>query len=223
MLLARTSTPTEGQRTGEGLTLFLGDLKSEAVTIRRIPKIGRNAVASCEVFFNDLFVADEDVIGEVGQGFYHILHSLNGERILVAAEALGIARWAIEAGARYARERVVFGQQIGVHQAVQHPLAQAYLQVLAASEVLSRTVAIYEEKGGRAVGTYANALKYLASEAEGAATDAAMQVFGGFAYAREYHVGRHWIEARLQRLAPINNQMVLNSIAEAALDLPRSY
>src|SRR5690606_6398700 len=113
--------------------------------------------------------------------------------------------------------------QIGRHQAVQHPLAEAYLHTLAASELLARTVEIYEEKGGRAVGVYANALKFLASEAQGKATDAAMQVHGGFAYAREYHVGRHWIEARLQRLAPINNQMVLNSIAEVALGLPRSY
>lgn len=223
MILARTSTPGPGQRKGEGLTLFLGNLKAGEVTIRPIPKIGRNAVPSCEVFFNDLFVTDEDVLGEVGQGFYHILHSLNGERILVAAEALGIARWAVEAGCEYARERVVFDQQIGRHQAVQHPLAQAYLQVLAATEVLSRTVEEYEAKGSRAVGQLANALKYLASEAEGFATDAAMQVFGGYAYAREYHIGRHWIEARLQRLAPINNQMVLNSIAEVTLELPRSY
>jgi acyl-CoA dehydrogenase len=223
MLLARTSAPAGGQRRGEGLTLLLGDLRSDSVTIKAIPKIGRNAVASAEVFCSDLFIPDSDVIGEVGQGFYHLLHSLNGERILVSAEALGIARWAVEAGARYARERVVFGGPIGRHQAVQHPLAQAYLQILAATEVMARAVRVYEEQGGRAVGVLANGLKYLASEAEGAATEAAMQTFGGFAYAREYHIGRHWIEARLQRIAPINNQMVLNSIAENALELPRSY
>ncbi|ALL79768.1 acyl-CoA dehydrogenase (plasmid) [Pseudonocardia sp. EC080610-09] len=223
MLLARTGEPGEGRRKGEGLTLFLADLKAPSVDIKAISKIGRNAVASTEVFFNDLFVSDADVIGEVDQGFYHLLYSLNGERILVSAEALGIARWALENGARYAQERVVFDRPIGKNQAVQHPLAKAYLQVLAASEVMSRTIEIYEEKGGRAVGVMANGLKFLASEAEAAATDAAMQTYGGYSFAREYHIGRHWIEARLQRIAPINNQMILNSIAESALGLPRSY
>lgn len=222
MLLARTSEPS-GKRKGEGLTLFLGDLRADSVDIKAISKIGRNAVASTEVFFNDLFVSDADVIGQVDQGFYHLLHSLNGERILVSAEALGIARWALENGARYANERIVFDRPIGKNQAVAHPLAKAYLQVLAASEVMARTIDIYEEHGGRAVGTMANGLKYLASEAEGAATDAAMQTFGGYSFAREYHIGRHWIEARLQRIAPINNQMILNSIAESVLQLPRSY
>lgn len=223
MVLARTGTPGEGQRRGEGLTLFLADLEGSSIDVRPIPKIGRNAVASCEVFFHDHFVPADAVVGEVGQGFYHLLYSLNGERILVSAEALGLGRWAIEAAANYARERVVFDQQIGGHQSVQHPLASAYLGLFAATEVLARCVSEYEDKGGAAVGTMANGLKYLASEAAFAATDAAMQCFGGFAYAREYHIGRHWIESRLQRIAPINNQMVLNSIAEQALSLPRSY
>jgi acyl-CoA dehydrogenase len=223
MTLVRTGTPQEGQKKGEGLTLLLIDLKQGGVDVRPIEKIGRRAVASCEVFFNDVFVSDTEVVGTVGQGFYHLLYSLNGERLLVSAEALGIGRWAIEAASDYSRDRVVFGHQIGEHQSVQHPLAAAYLQLMAASEVLARALAEYEDKGGRAIGTLANGLKYLATEAEFAATDAAMQTFGGYAFAREYHIGRHWIESRLQRIAPINNQMVLNSIAEAALGLPRSY
>ena len=223
MALVRTSTPGEGQRRGEGLTLFLTDLDSPTITIRPIPKIGRNAVASCEVFFNDHPVNDEDVVGEVGQGFYHILHSLNGERLIGSAEFLGIGRWALEAASKYARERVVFGHQIGKHQSVQHPLAAAYLQLLAASEVLQCGLRTHAAEGAAAVGTLANATKYLASEASYACTDAAMQVFGGYSFAREYHIGRHFIESRLGRIAPINNQMVLNSISEAALSLPRSY
>jgi acyl-CoA dehydrogenase len=223
MLLARTSRPGPEEKRGDGLTLFFTDLRADGVRIQPIHKIGRHAVASAEVFFADVFVSDEDVIGTVGQGFYHLLHSLNGERLLVSAEALGIARWSIEAASQYARERVVFGHQIGRHQSVQHPLAKAYLQVLAATEVLDRAVRVYEAEGGRAVGVLANGLKYLASEAEGAATDAAMQTFGGYSFAREYHIGRHWIEARLQRIAPLNNQMILNSISETALKLPRSY
>lgn len=223
LTLVRTGTPEPTGKKGEGLTLLLIDLKQDDVEIRPIRKIGRHAVASCEVVFTDVFVPDSEVVGSVGQGFYHLLYSLNGERLLLSAGALGIGRWAVQAAVEYGKERVVFGHQIGHHQSVQHPLAKAYLELLAASEVLSRALNEYEEKGGRAIGTLANGVKYLATEAEFAATDAAMQTFGGYSFAREYHVGRHWIESRLQRIAPINNQMVLNSIAEMALGLPRSY
>ena len=223
LLLARTSDQGTGDKKGTGLTLFLADLKADTVEIRAIPKIGRNAVSSTEVFFRDHPVRPEDVVGEVGQGFYHLLHSLNGERLLISAEAIGLGRWAIEAGTRYAGERVVFDRPIGKNQSVQHPLAASYLQVLAAAQVVYTAVAEYEEKGGAAIGTLANAAKYLSSEAAFGATDNAMQVFGGYSYAREYHIGRHWIESRLQRIAPVNNQMVLNYIAERSLGLPRSY
>ncbi|MCW2761613.1 MAG: acyl-CoA dehydrogenase [Marmoricola sp.] len=223
MLLVRTSDRPESGRKGEGLTLMLADLSGTSIDIRAIPKIGRNAVASAELFFNDHFVPEDRVIGTIGQGFYHLLHSLNGERLLVSAEALGIGRWAVENAARYAKDRVVFGRQIGMNQAVQHPLAKAYLQLMAATEVLDRALGEYEAKGAASVGTLANGLKFLASEAAFAATDAAMQTFGGYSYAREYHIGRHWIESRLQLLAPINNQMILNNIAENVLGLPRSY
>ncbi len=223
LLLARTSEPVEGETKGSGLTLFLTDLKADTVDIAEIPKIGRNAVASCEVFFRDHPVRADEVVGEVGRGFYHLLHSLNGERLLISAEAIGLGRWAVESATRYAEERVVFGRQIGRNQGVQHPLAASYLKVLAAAEVVYRAVAEYEQKGGGAIGTLANAAKYLASEAGFGACDDAMQVFGGYSYAREFHIGRHWTEARLQRIAPINNQMVLNYIAERSLGLPRSY
>jgi len=223
MLLARTSTPEPGQRKGEGLTLFLTDLRADTIDISPIPKIGRNAVASCEVVFRDHPVAADEVVGEVGQGFYHLLHSLNGERLYIAAEVLGMGRWAIESATRYANEREVFGRKIGQNQSVAHPLARGYLNLLAAAQVVYRAVEEYEAKGGAAVGTLANAAKYLASEAAFQAADDAMQVFGGYSYAREYHIGRFWVESRIQRIAPINNQMILNYVSERSLGLPRSY
>jgi acyl-CoA dehydrogenase len=223
LLLVRTSQPGPGQRKGEGLTLFLTELRADSIKIRPIPKIGRNAVASAELFIIDHPVTEDQLVGEVGQGFYHLLHSLNGERLILTAVALGMGRWAVENATRYANERVVFGRQIGKNQAVQHPIARAYLHLLAASEVLSRAVAEYEAKGAGAIGGLANAAKYLATEAAFAASDDAMQVFGGYSFAREYNVGRHWIESRLQRIAPVNNQMILNYIAERELGLPRSY
>lgn len=223
LLLARTSDAEPHQKPAHGLTLFLTDLKSPSIDIRAIPKIGRNAVASAEVFLHEHFSSDAEVVGEVDQGFYHLLHSLNGERLYLAAEALGVGRWALGAAARYASERVVFGRPIGKNQAVQHPLAAAYLGVLAAGQVVYQAVDEYESRGAAAVGLLANAAKYLATEAAFAATDNSMQVFGGYSFAREYHIGRHWIESRVQRIAPVNNQMILNYVAERALGLPRSY
>lgn len=223
LLLARTSSPQPPEPKTFGLTLFLTDLRSPTIRIQPIRKIGRNAVASAEVFFDDHFVADEHVVGSVGEGFTHLLHSLNGERLYLAAEALGVGRWALTAAARYARTRSVFDRPIGQNQAVQHPLASCYLQLLAAGQVVYRGVEAYETDGPASVGTLANAAKYLATEASFAANDASMQVFGGYSFAREYHIGRHWIESRVQRIAPINNEMILNYIAERSLGLPRSY
>ena len=223
LLLARTGTPQPGERRGAGLTLFLTDLKADTIDIRPIPKIGRNAVASCDVVFRNHPMADSEVIGEVGQGFYHLLHSLNGERLYIAAEVLGMGRWAVDRASRYADERVVFSRKIGMNQAVAHPLAKAYLELLAAGQVLYTAVDAYLAKGGAAVGTLANAAKYLCSEAACAAAENAMQVFGGYSYAREYHIGRYWIESRIQKIAPINNQMILNYVSEKCLGLPRSY
>ena len=223
MLLARTSDSPDGGRRGLGLTLILVDLASAGIEVRPIPKIGRNAVASCEVFFHDVIAAKDDVIGQEGDGFYHLIHSLNSERLFVAAETIGLGRWALASATRYALDREVFGRQIGKNQAVQHPLAKSYLALLAAAGVLYSAVDEYESKGGALVGPLANAAKYLCSEAAFATTDAAMQIFGGYSFAREYHIGRHWIESRLPRVAPLNNEMVLNYIAERTLGLPKSY
>ncbi|MCE3551103.1 acyl-CoA/acyl-ACP dehydrogenase [Pseudonocardia sp. RS11V-5] len=223
MMLVRTSRPEPGGRKGDGLTLFLTDLQVPTIDIKPIPKIGRNAVPSAELFISDHHVRHDEVVGEVGQGFYHLLHSLNGERLILSAVALGMGRWAIENATRYATERQVFGRQIGRNQAVAHPLARGYLNLLGAAEVLNRAATEYELKGAGAIGSLANAAKYLTTEAAFAASDDAMQVFGGYSFAREYNIGRHWIESRLQRIAPINNQMVLNFVAERDLGLPRSY
>ncbi|MGI5176006.1 acyl-CoA dehydrogenase family protein [Dactylosporangium sp. CA-152071] len=224
LFLARTSAPGEaGGRRGTGLTLFMTDLQVPTIDIRPIPKMVRNAVESCEVFFADTFVADHEVIGRVDEGFYHMLHSLNGERLLIASEALGLGRWAIENASRYANERIVFDRPIGMNQSVAHPLAKSYLQLLAGAEMLTRAIDVYATQGPAAAGLLSNAAKYLISEAAFDATDAAMQTFGGYSFAREYHIGRFWTEARLFRVGPVNNQMVLNYVAERALALPRSY
>lgn len=223
LLLVRTSEPGPGERKGLGITLMLVDLASPGVDITPIPKIGRNAVASCEVFFNGVQVSYDNVIGEVGQGFYHLLHSLNSERLFVSAEVIGLGRWSLASATQYSLDRKVFDRPIGMNQGVQHPLAKSYLSLLAAAEVLYRAVDEYETKGGEAVGILANAAKYLCSEAAVETTDAAMQVFGGYSFAREYHIGRQWIEARLPRVAPVNNQMILNYIAERSLGMPKSY
>lgn len=223
LLLARTSQPGPGDRKGDGLTLFLTDLDRSTLDMRRIPKIGRNAFGSSELFFTDHVVEPKDVVGTVGQGFYHLLHSLNSERLYLAAVAMGIGRWCLEAATRYASERVVFDRPIGKNQAVQHPLAADYLQLLAAGQVLQSAIDDCLAKGPGAIGPLANAAKYLTTEAAWKTADDAMQTFGGYSFAREYHIGRHWTEVRLQRIAPVNNQMVLNYIAERVLGLPRSY
>jgi acyl-CoA dehydrogenase len=223
ILIARTS-PRAAERPAKGMSLFMMDLKAPGVTIQKIPKISRNAVASTELFLQDVVVPVEDLIGTEGEGFYHLLSGLNGERLLVAAECLGMGRWAVEHATTYANERVVFGRPIGKNQAVQHPIAESYLELLAASHVVAAGLTAFDGDGTDAeIGTLANAAKYLCSEAGFKATDRAMQVFGGFGFAREYHVGRHWIESRLPRIAPVSNQMVLNYIAERVLGLPRSY
>lgn len=222
MLLTRTSDRDETSR-ASGMTLFLVDIDSPGIDKQAIPKIGRNAVASAELFINDLHARDSDIVGEEGRGFYHLLHSLNTERLFVAAECIGLGRWALEQAADYARERVVFDRPIGKNQAVQHPLAKSYLELVSAAQLLYHAVDECESKGAQAVGLLANAAKYLASEAAHNATSAAMKVFGGYSFAREYHIGRYWIESHLPRVAPINNDMILNFVAERALGLERSY
>ena len=220
LLLARTSARDEA-RPLAGMTLFFTDLDRRHCTVRRIEKLGREAVDSNEVFIEGLEVPDEDVVGEVGEGFQNLLEGINSERIVIAFEAVGIGRSAIRLAARYASERVVFGRAIGSNQAVAHPLAHAWAQ-LEAAELLALKAAWRFDRG-LPCGREANAAKLLAAEAGFAACDAALQAHGGFGYAKEYHVERLWREVRLYRIAPISNEMVLNFLAQHALGLPRSY
>jgi acyl-CoA dehydrogenase len=224
LLLARTSPRPESGRTGTGLTLFLVDLHSPGVLIKPIRKYTRNGVVSCELFLDQVAVRGDDVIGTVDQGFYHLLRSLNGERLLLSAVAIGMGRWGIESAVRYAKERVVFDRPIGANQAVQHPLAEAYVRLLAASELLDEALRAYDRKDDvRTVGSLATAAKWLTSEVAFFANDRAVQTFGGYGVAREYGVGRFWAESRIQRLAPLANELALGQVAEHMLGLPRSY
>lgn len=224
LLLARTSPRDEEHKTA-GMSLFFAALKEQSgVTIRPIPKIGRHAVASCDVIFENFFIPEDDLLGEEGMGFRYILSGLNSERILIASEALGIGQWALERATAYAKQRVVFDRPIGMNQAVQHPLAKDHIALQAAQLAVQSAIDAFD--GGenpKRVGELANMAKYLASEAAFQTTDDCMQTHGGYSFAREYHVGRYWIESRLMRVAPISNQMVLNYVGEHILKLPRSY
>lgn len=220
LLLARTS-PRDPERPLEGMTLFLPALDRDACEVRRIEKLGRAAVDSNQVFIHDLAAGDEDVVGEVGQGFRHLLDGLNPERVVIAMEAAGIGRAALALAASYARERVVFDRPIGQNQAVAHPLARAWAELEAAELLALKAAWLYDS--GLPCGKEANAAKLVCADAGFAACDAALQVHGGYGYAREYHVERLWREVRLVKLAPISQEMVLNHLAQHALGLPRSY
>ena len=218
LLLVRTGEADTGF---DGLSLFLADLDRDHVDIRPIPKAGRNAVASCEVFYDDLPVEGWRLVGEEGKGFRHILHGLNPERILLASEATGIGEAALRRAVGYAKDREVFGRPIGANQAISHPLAKARIELAAAWRAAQEAAWRYDND--LPCGEHANSAKYLAAEAAFAAADAAIQTHGGMGYAREYHVERYWREARLQRLAPVSQEMTLNFIAQTVMGLPRSY
>jgi acyl-CoA dehydrogenase len=222
LLLART-TPYEaaGPKKLHGLTLFVADLDPATVEIREIEKLGRAAVDSNELIIDGLRVADEDVVGQVGEGFHHLLDSLNPERVLVAGEAVGIGRVALERAAAYARERVVFGRPIGQNQGVAHPLALAWARLEGAWQLTLRAAWLFDR--GEPCGAEANAAKVIAAEAGFEAADAALQTFGGFGYAKEFDVERLWREVRLYKIAPVSQQMALNYLAERVLGLPKSY
>ena len=221
LLLARTTPLDRCAKRTDGLSLFLADLQRPEVEIRPIPKVGRNAVASCEVRYDDLPVALEDLVGEEGQGFRYLLDGLNPERILVAAEALGIGRAALRRAVAYAKERMVFGRPIGANQGLSFPLAEIHARLYAAQLVIGEAALRYD--AGLPCGEQANLAKWLAAEAGYLAADQAVQTLGGFGYATEYDVERYWREARLLRIAPISQEMVLNYVAEHVLELPRSY
>lgn len=221
LLLARTTPREECTRRLDGMTLFLADLDRRHCEIREINKLGRNAVNSNEVFIQDLPVSNEDVVGEVGRGFYCLLDGINPERIMIAAEATGIGFRAVARAAQYARERVVFDRPIGQNQAIAHPLADSYSELIAAELLWQKAAWTYDR--GEPAGPLANMAKFRCADASFRACDRALQTLGGFGYAREFHIERYWREARLMRLAPISQEMALNFVAEHVLELPRSY
>lgn len=221
LLLVRTTPLEEVQKRTDGLTLLFADLDAPGVQINPIPKVGRNAVVSCEVVFDDLVVPVGDRVGEEGEGFKYLLHGLNPERILVAAEAIGIGRAAVRRAVEYANDRVVYGAPIGTNQGVAFPLAEAYARLHAAELVVREAAWRYDK--GLHCGEQANMAKWLAADAAFAAADQAVQTFGGFGFSLEYDVSRYWREARLMKIAPIPQEMILNYLSEHVLGLPRSY
>ena len=221
MLLARTTPREQCTKSTDGLSLFFTDLDTDHVDVREIPKMGRAAVDSNMVFIDSLPVPREHLIGEPGRGFEYILHGLNPERILVGVEALGIGWQALGRAVRYARERVVFDRPIGQNQAIQHPLAENWMELQAGLLVCMEAARRYD--AGKPCGALANTAKYLSAEAGYKAATQALMTYGGMGYAKEYHVERLLREAMIPRLAPVSAQLILCYIAERVLDLPRSY
>ena len=221
LLLVRTESREAVAKRTEGMTLLLAELQRPEVTISPIDKVGRNAVASCEVVYDDLPVHQTDRVGEEGKGFRYLLDGLNAERILVAAEALGIGRAAMRRAVGYANEREVFGRPIGQNQGVSFPLGEAQMRLDAAELMIRKASWLLDH--GEPCGAEANMAKWLAADAAFQAADQAVQTHGGFGYAREFHVERYWREARLMRIAPISQEMILNYVTEHVLELPRSY
>ncbi len=221
VLLTRTTPKSECKRPTDGMTLFYTDLDRNKIEVRRIKKLGRNAVDSNATFIDDYFVPEADRIGEEGKGFYYLLDSLNPERILVGIEAIGIGRDALQRAAKYARERVVFGRPIGKNQGIQHPLAEAWCSLEAAFWMCMRAAYLYDK--GLPCGAEANAAKFLSARASFDTTTKAVLTHGGMGYAREFQVERLFRESMLPRIAPVTEQMILSFIAEKVLDLPKSY
>jgi acyl-CoA dehydrogenase len=208
-------------RADAGLTLFYTDLDRRHVEVREIEKMGRHAVDSNQVFFDGLPVPEADRIGEEGKGFEYILHGMNPERILIAAELVGLGRCAVARAAQYAKERIVFDRPIGQNQAIQHPLAAGWMALEAANLMAFKAACLYD--AGKPCGAEANAAKYLAGEACFHACEQAVMTFGGFGYAAEYHVERYLRESFVGRIAPVRRELILCFIAERVLGLPKSY
>jgi acyl-CoA dehydrogenase len=224
LILARTTPLDAVARPSLGMTLFYTDLDRRRIEVREIPKMGRMAVDSNLLFIDGLEVPADDRIGEEGRGFQAILHGMNPERILIAAEAVGLGRAALERAARYAQQRVVFGRPIGQNQGIQHPLAERWIELEAAELLVRRAAAAYDAgDDAGAVGPWANAAKYCAAEAGFRACETAVMTHGGMGYACEYHVERYFREIQIARIAPVTPQLILSHIAERVLGLPKSY
>ena len=221
LLLARTTPLEEVKKPTFGLSLFYTKLDRAHIEARVIDKMGRKAVDSNQLFFDALPVPVEDRIGEEGKGFEYILHGMNPERVLIAAEAVGTGRVALARAARYAKERIVFGRPIGQNQAIQHPLAKCWADLEAANLMMLKAASLYDT--GKPCGVEANAAKYLAAEAGFRACETAVMTHGGMGYAKEFHVERFLREILIARIAPVSRELILSHIAEKALGLPKSY
>lgn len=221
MLLARTTKLEECTNPTKGISIFYTDMDRSKVEVTRIPKMGRKCVDSNSTFIDGLFVPDEDLIGEEGNGFSYILHSLNPERVLIAVEAIGIGQDALRRATQYAREREVFGRQIGQNQSIQHPLAENWMYLESAYNMAMKAAWLYDN--GDACGAEANTAKFLGARAGYDACFQAVLTHGGMGYAKEYHVERLLREVTVTRIAPITEQLINCFIAEKVLDLPKSY
>lgn len=220
LILARTS-PRSDENPFDGMTLFFTDLDREKILVREIEKMARSSVDSNELFIDDLFAKDDEVVGEVGKGFKYLLDGLNPERIVTGMEMTGLGRAALDMAVKYANERVVFDRPIGKNQAVAHPLADSWMRLESADLMSFKAAELYDAH--QPCGPEANASKFLGSEAAFEACDRAMQTFGGYSYAKEYHIERLWRESRLLKVAPVSQQMVLNYVSTKVLGLPKSY
>jgi len=221
LLLTRTTPYEQAAKKTDGMSLFFADLDPASVEVRELVKLGRHAVDTNLLFIDNLRVAASDLIGGEGRGFHCLLDGLNPERILVAAEAIGIGRAALDKAVRYAKERIVFGRPIGQNQAIAHPLADSYSKLEAAEMMMFKAAWLFDQR--RPCGAEANIAKLRAADAAFEACDRAVQTLGGYGYVREYDVERYFRECRLLKIAPVSQEMVLNSISEHVLGLPRSY
>ncbi|KCV64378.1 putative acyl-CoA dehydrogenase [Bordetella bronchiseptica 99-R-0433] len=221
LILARTTPIEEVKKHSEGLSLFYTKLDRKYVDIREIDKLGRGAVDTNELFIDNLPVAKDALIGEEGKGLSYIFHGMNAERVLVAAEQVGMGRAVLKLATQYAKERVVFGRPIGKNQGIQHPLARSWAELEAANHMMLAAADLYDR--GESCGSEANAAKLLASEACMQACQNSILTHGGYGYAKEYHVERFMREAWIGYIAPVSPQLVLSNIAERKLGLPKSY
>jgi acyl-CoA dehydrogenase len=221
LILARTTPLDQIKRKTDGLSLFYTDLDRSRAEIRLIHKLGRHAVDSNMLFFDGMIVPKDDLIGKEGEGFRQILHGLNPERILIAAEAVGLGYAALRKATAYAKERVVFDRQIGQNQGIQHPLARCWMNLEAAYLMVLKAASLYD--AGEECGAEANSAKFLAAEAAFTACETAVMTHGGMGYSAEYHVERYLRECFIPRIAPVSPQMIMNFISEKVLGLPKSY
>ena len=222
LLLARTSPKEQSAKRTDGMSIFILDMqeaRGTGLTIRPIRAMMNHATT--EVFFDNVRIPRRNLIGEAGKGFKYVLSGMNAERILIAAECIGDAKWFIDKASAYGRDRIVFGRPIGQNQGIQFPIAKAYAQMRAAELMVKSAATLFE--AGRDCGAEANMAKMLAAEASWSAAEACVQTHGGFAFAEEYDVERKFRETRLYQIAPISTNLILSYIAEHVLQMPRSY